>query len=53
MQRLADAFATAMLARCKLHGFEWWSDAMPNVAAYYERIKRRPSWTAAGVADSE
>jgi len=51
---LADPFATAALARFRLHGFQaWWEDgADPNVAAYYERIKARPSWTAAEVIDT-
>ena len=51
---LADAFASAALARFRLHGFQpWWSDGEnANVAAYYERMRSRPSWTAAGVIDS-
>lgn len=51
---LADAFATAALARFQLHGFGvWWTDgARPNVAAYYARAKGRPSWSAAGVVDA-
>jgi glutathione S-transferase len=51
---LADAFATAALARFRLHGFEiWWSaGANPSVAAYYRRMQERPSWSAAGVVDS-
>jgi glutathione S-transferase len=51
---LADAFATAALARFRLHGFEeWWSDgANANVADYYRRMRKRPSWSAAGVVDS-
>lgn len=51
---LADAFASAALARFRLHGFEqWWSNgANPNVADYYRRMKGRPSWTAAGIIDS-
>jgi glutathione S-transferase len=51
---LADAFATAALARFSLHGFApWWSNGENvNVAAYYERMKSRPSWTAAGVVDA-
>ncbi len=50
---LADAFATAALARFRLHGFEeWWSDgANRNVAPYYARMKARPSWAEAGVVD--
>lgn len=51
---LADPFATAALARFRLHGFQtWWEDgANPDVAAYYGRMKARPSWAAAGVIDS-
>ena len=50
---LADTFATAALARFRLHGFEeWWSDgANANVADYYRRVRERPSWSAAGVVD--
>ena len=50
---LADTFATAALARFRLHGFEeWWSDgANANVANYYRRVRERPSWSAAGVVD--
>lgn len=51
---LADAFATAALARFRLHGFDsWWSGGdNPNVAAYDRRMRERPSWQAAGVVDS-
>jgi glutathione S-transferase len=51
---LADAFATAALARFRLHGFgDWWSDgANANVAGYYARMRSRSSWSAAGVVDS-
>jgi glutathione S-transferase len=51
---LADAFATAALARFRLHGFEeWWSNgANANVADYYRRMRERPSWSAAGVVDT-
>ena len=51
---LADTFATAALARFRLQGFEdWWSGgANPNVAAYYRRMRERPSWSAAGVVDT-
>lgn len=51
---LADSFATAALARFRLHGFEeWWAEGrLPNVAAYYARMKSRPSFQAAGVLDS-
>jgi glutathione S-transferase len=52
---LADAFATAALARFRIHGFApWWSAGQnPNVAGYYKRMKARPSWSAAGVVDSD
>ena len=51
---LADTFATAALARFRLHGFEeWWSDgANANVADYYWRMRERSSWPAAGVVDA-
>jgi glutathione S-transferase len=51
---LADTFATAALARFRMHGFgEWWSDGEnPNVADYYLRMQDRPSWSAAEVFDS-
>jgi len=51
---LADCFATAALARFRLHGFEtWWLDGRnPHVAAYYARMKARPSFTEAGVLDT-
>ena len=51
---LADTFATPALARFRLHGFEhWWSNGEnPNVAAYYRRMKERPSWSLAGVTES-
>jgi glutathione S-transferase len=51
---LADAFATAALARFCLHGYDsWWrAGGNPNVAAYYRRMQDRPSWSAAGVVDS-
>jgi glutathione S-transferase len=50
---LADAFATAALARFRLHGFgSWWgSGENANVAAYYERMKERPSFADANVID--
>ncbi len=50
---LVDAFATAALARFALHGFDhWWVDGANNqVAAYYERMKARPSFSEAGVLD--
>lgn len=51
---LADAFAGPALARFRVHGFEdWWMGGdNPNVAAYYERMKARQSWSEAGVIDS-
>ncbi len=51
---LADTFATAALARFRLHGYDsWWSGGNnPNAAAYYQRMQDRPSWPAAGVVDS-
>jgi glutathione S-transferase len=48
---LADAFATAALARFRVHGFEhWWTNT--DVADYYRRMRERPSWSAAAVVDS-
>ncbi len=51
---LADCFATAALARFCIHGFEtWWLDGQnPHVAAYYARMKARPSFMEAGVLDT-
>jgi len=51
---LADTFAAPCLARFRLHGFEtWWSGGdNANVAAYYGRMKERPSWSIAAVVDS-
>jgi glutathione S-transferase len=51
---VADAFATAALARFRLHGFErWWSNGEnENVAEYYARMQRRESFVAAGVIDT-
>jgi glutathione S-transferase len=47
---LADAFATAALARFRLHGFDGtWPE---NVARYYARMKARKSFVDAGVIDS-
>ncbi len=46
---VADAFATAALARFEAHGYEdWWADES-HVPAYYARLRARPSWAAAGV----
>jgi len=51
---LADTFATAALARFRLHGYgSWWSGGKnAKAAAYYRRMQERPSWSAAGVVDS-
>jgi glutathione S-transferase len=51
---LADAFATASLARFRLHGFdEWWSSGMnENIARYYARMQTRKSFVDAGVIDT-
>ncbi len=51
---LADTFATAALARFRLHGYDpWWSGGKnANVAAYYQRMQERPSWSAARVIDT-
>ncbi len=51
---LADAFATAALARFRLHGFDgWWrSGESQNVARYYARMQERRSFVEAGVIDS-
>jgi glutathione S-transferase len=51
---LADAFATATLARFRLHGFEsWWSNGEnANIAAYYRRMQGRPSFSEAQVIDT-
>ncbi len=50
---LADAFATAAIARFNLHRFDaWWSGgANGNVAAYYARMRARPSFAAATVIE--
>ncbi len=51
---LADTFATAALARFRLHGFDvWWAGGdNANVAEYYDRVRARPSWLAAAVVDT-
>jgi len=50
---LADVFATAALARFRVHGFqEWWADGVnENVADYYQRLRAKPSFEAAGIVD--
>lgn len=48
---LADCFCTAALARFAMQGFSSWWDDLPAVAAYYERMRTRPSFGAAGVVD--
>jgi glutathione S-transferase len=51
---IADAFATAALARFRLHGFDrWWSNGEnTNVARYYARMRARKSFTQAGVIET-
>ncbi|MHA1159117.1 MAG: glutathione S-transferase family protein, partial [Alphaproteobacteria bacterium] len=51
---LADTFATAALARFRVHGFaDWWSGGENgHVADYYARVKARPSWERAAVVDT-
>jgi len=53
--RIADAFAMAAVARFESHGYaHWWEQgALPRLAAYYERVQQRPSWTAAGVLSKD
>ncbi len=48
---LADCFATAVLARFKMHKLQdWWRrTALEN---YYERMKALPSFKAAEVMDT-
>lgn len=51
---LADAFATAALARFEFHGYaSWWGGDAPSsrtaVARYLARMKERPSFAAAEV----
>jgi len=50
---LADTFATAALARFRMHGLErWWSDGEnTHVRRYYDTVKARPSWADAAVVD--
>lgn len=50
---LADTFATAALARFRMHGFaDWWGGAEnPHVGRYIDAVKLRPSWAIAGVVD--
>lgn len=48
---LADCFATAALARFRIHGFEkWWAGTATG--AYYARMKARPSFVEAEVIDT-
>lgn len=48
---LADAFATAALARFRIHGFEdWWRKTA--LEDYYGRMRARPSFKAAEVIDT-
>ena len=48
---IADAFATAALARFTLHKFgDWWRGT--DLEDYYARMKARPSFNAAGVIDT-
>lgn len=48
---LADCFATAALARFKIHGFEpEWQDTA--LADYYARMRSRPSFETAEVIDA-
>ena len=48
---LADCFATAALARFRIHGFEeWWAET--PLAEYWVRMKARPSFAAAEVIDT-
>ncbi len=48
---LADAFATAALARFRIHGFEdWWRGTA--LEDYYGGMKARPSFKAAEVIDT-
>jgi len=51
---LADTFATAALARFRMHGYDmWWQNgANPHVADYYRRMQERSSWAEAGVVDN-
>lgn len=47
---LADAFATAAIARFVIHGLrDWWAGT--SLVDYYARMKARPSFQAAGVLD--
>lgn len=48
---VADAFATAALARLTLHGFVPWWEATP-LEDYYARMKARPSFATADVVDT-
>ncbi len=48
---LADCFATAALARFKIHGFEAGRQGSP-LADYYTRMRSRPSFETAEVIDT-
>ncbi|MDU8911639.1 glutathione S-transferase family protein [Aestuariicoccus sp. MJ-SS9] len=48
---VADCFATAALARFRIHRLtEWWRGTA--LEAYYDRMRARPSFEAAGVIDT-
>ncbi len=48
---LADCFATATLARFKIHRLDgWWAET--PLADYYRRMRARPSFAAAEVVDT-
>ncbi|MHA1190374.1 MAG: glutathione S-transferase family protein [Alphaproteobacteria bacterium] len=51
---LADSFATAALARFRLHELQpWWTgNANRHIAPYCDRMAARPSWQIAGVVDA-
>ena len=48
---LADCFATAALARFKIHGFEHWWSGTP-LDDYYESMRSRPSFAVAEVIET-
>lgn len=48
---MADAFATATIARLTIHGFsDWWAGTA--LEDYYAAMKARPTFAAAGVIDT-